>query len=142
MEDLKEAKVSDEKIWKWKLKRVETAKVIKKKRAVVCSIKSLEADIMRLRVLLLKRKVICHFLPNQNLFIILFIKRANFIQKLTLQLKNEIMNLRIFRGTWRKQSFIFVKFITWQNTLYTWRFHEMLWGYQKNKCTSVMKLLL
>ena len=142
MEDLKEEKVNDEKNWKWKLKKIEIAEVIKKKRAVVSSIKSLEADIMRVRVLLLKRKVICHFLPNQNLFIILFIKRANFIQKLTLQLKNEIMNLRIFRGTWRKQSFIFVKFITWQNTLYTWRFHETLWGYQKNKCTSVMKLLL
>lgn len=80
MEDLKEAKVSDEKNWKWKLKRVETAEVIKKKRAVVSSIKSLEADIMRVRVLLLKRKVICHFLPKQTLVSIFFVKRKRILE--------------------------------------------------------------
>ena len=68
MEDLKEEKVNDEKNWKWKLKKIEIAEVIKKKRAVVSSIKSLEADIMRVRVLLLKRKVICHFLPKHKVF--------------------------------------------------------------------------
>ena len=68
MEDLKEAKVSDEKIWKWKLKRVETAKVIKKKRAVVSSIKSLKADIMRVKSFVAEEKSDLSFLAKPKPF--------------------------------------------------------------------------
>ena len=52
----------------------EIAKVTEKKRAIESCIKSLEPDIES-SVLLLKRKVICPFLPKQTLFAILFVKR-------------------------------------------------------------------
>ena len=74
MEDFKKAKVNNEKNRKRRLKMNEIVEVTEKKRAIESCIKSLEPDIES-SVLLLKRKVICPFLPKQTLFAILFVKR-------------------------------------------------------------------
>ena len=76
MEDFKKVKVIDEKNGKRKLRMNEIVEVTEKKRPVESCIKSLEPDIQSYSIAA-EEKVICHFLPKQTLFIILFVKRKS-----------------------------------------------------------------
>ena len=96
----KKAKVNNEKNWKWKLKMNEIAGVTEKTKAVASTIKNLEPDIVGCSIAA-EEKIDLLFLDEANSFCYTLCKKRKLISEVAVLLKNQMMSLRIFTGTWR-----------------------------------------